>query len=191
MAKFCPKCGIKLNDDAIFCGSCGYKIPENDANNTIVQTENNIHQETSAEKILNTNNLNNDDIYITDKTFADMFFKKDGRLNRWRYFKRMLLVSIIRFIIIIGLVIIMADDFGNTSTGEDVFITIVSLCFLIPEYFLTVRRLKDLNTKDLSWAYWLAGVDALYFILIVYLGIFLYLLLKKAHKEKISMELIH
>ena len=50
MAKFCPKCGIKLNDDAIFCGSCGYKIPENDANNTIVQTENNIHQETSAEK---------------------------------------------------------------------------------------------------------------------------------------------
>ena len=141
MAKFCPKCGTKLNDDAIFCGSCGYKIPENDANNTIVQTENNIHQETSAEKILNTNNLNNDDIYITDKTFADMFFKKDGRLNRWRYFKRMLLVSIIRFIIIIGLVIIMADDFGNTSTGEDVFITIVSLCFLIPEYILTVRRL--------------------------------------------------
>lgn len=204
MAKFCPKCGTELNDDAIFCSLCGCKLQteENKFNNTVNDKEYDIKtdkyiQEPTVEK--NLDNLNNDEIYITDKSFFDMFFKKDGRLNRWRYFKRMLLIYVIRLIIVMALFIVISDDFGNTTTAEDVFITIVSLSFLIPEYFLTVRRFQDLGVKDLSWAYWLVGVDALfivfgnsmlntnstikefksYFILIVYFCMFLYLLFKK------------
>ena len=112
----------------------------------------------------------------------------------------MLLIYVIRLIIVMTLFIVISDDFGNTTTAEDVFITIVSLSFLIPEYFLTVRTISGIWVfKDLSWAYWLVGVDAFfiifgnsmantnstikefksYFILIVYFCMFLYLLFKK------------
>ena len=35
MAAYCPKCGAKLYENALFCGSCGEKIP-----NVTMNTEN-------------------------------------------------------------------------------------------------------------------------------------------------------
>lgn len=36
MSKFCGKCGAKLEDDAVFCGTCGSSVGE--SGNTTVNT---------------------------------------------------------------------------------------------------------------------------------------------------------
>lgn len=95
MAKFCPHCGAKLNDNASFCSSCGTKLM--------------ISPHTSEAP----SNQHHTAIYKEDKSLEDMFLRKEGRLNRLRYFKRMLAVLGARIGVVIILWAILSDSWGE------------------------------------------------------------------------------
>ncbi len=177
MAKFCPHCGARLNDDDGFCSSCGTKLTVSPHTTETIPSQ---HHTV---------------IYQEDKSLEDMFLRKEGRLNRLRYFKRMLAVLGARIGVVIILWAILSDSWGNTSAGVDALIAIISIGFAYPEYCLTLRRLQDLNEKNLKMAFWFAGIDVLTIIMssvtlsqraerkmmifgIAYLIFFIYLLVK-------------
>lgn len=145
MTKFCPHCGAKLNDNANFCGSCGARLISSPG-----ITAKGARQQRRP--------LSGEDAY---KAIQEMFLRKDGRLNRLRYFKRMIVLYCIRFALALILFLLLSDDWGNTSAGVDALIAVVCLVFVYPEYCLTLRRIKDLDIKNLSQAFWFAGVDAI------------------------------
>ena len=143
MAKYCYKCGAEIKYTAKFCPACGA----------------NVAQAAAAAPI--PKGASTSSAYTEDRTLEEMFLKKDGRLNRLRYLKRMLAVFGARLATIVILWIILSDSWGNVSAGVEGLITIASLAYVYPEYCLTLRRLKDLNIKDLKMALWFVGIEAM------------------------------
>lgn len=125
MAKFCPHCGAKLNDNASFCGSCGARLISSPG-----ITAKGARQQRRS--------LSREDAY---KAIQEMFLRKDGRLNRLRYFKRMMVLYCIRFALALILFLFLSDDWGNTSAGVDALIAVVCLVFVYPEYCLLDSRI--------------------------------------------------
>ena len=72
--------------------------------------------------------------YVEENTITEMFFKSNGRLNRLRYFKRRIVLGVLLYVLIY---------LGYRVIGY--YNTIGSLIFIIPTYFLNVRRLQDMN----------------------------------------------
>lgn len=85
---------------------------------------------------------------MNDKTVAEMFLNQSGRLNRLRYFKRVLVIFLISFVAMFPVMVIFGDDLGNLSTFGDVLIMLINLAILIPFYCLDVRRLHDMNKDE-------------------------------------------
>ena len=83
--------------------------------------------------------------YVEEKTISEMFFKANGRLNRLRYFKRRLVLGILLTMLISLGYRVLGYEFGQTTIYASAYNTIVSLLFIIPNYFLNVRRLQDMN----------------------------------------------
>ncbi|MBQ7630304.1 MAG: DUF805 domain-containing protein [Selenomonadaceae bacterium] len=81
---------------------------------------------------------------MKDKTFAEHFLKLEGRLNRLRYLKRILVLMLIGAII--GAV---AGVIFHADTGEfELVIIIMSFCMMPMQYCLAVRRLHDMNRNE-------------------------------------------
>lgn len=100
-----------------------------------------------------------------DNGIYENFLRRDGRLNRLRYFKRIVLIGIID--IIIGAVIgaVASDDFGQLSTMGDILNKIVAIIFLIPQFCLMVRRLQDMNKGNtLAYLNVILGVVSLFLL---------------------------
>ena len=97
---------------------------------------------------------------VKDKGFVENFLKRDGRLNRWRYFKRMLALLLISeaVVVVVSIVTVIISIFlmPNASLTSDeelrnnAIIFTKAVCFLMtPAYFcLMVRRLHDLNKSE-------------------------------------------
>ena len=85
---------------------------------------------------------------MNDKTVEEMFFKRSGRLNRLRYFKRVLVIFLVSLIAMLPVAIIFGDELGNVSTFGDVLIMLINLAILIPFYCLDVRRLHDMDKDE-------------------------------------------
>lgn len=83
--------------------------------------------------------------YRKDKTIKEMFFSTEGRLNRMRYFKRTLLVTVVGFVLWTLIFVIFSDGAGNTNSTGDFMINLVGIMILFPKYYLDVRRLKDIG----------------------------------------------
>lgn len=84
--------------------------------------------------------------YVEENTLGEMFFKRNGRLNRWRYFKRRLVLGILVTMILTLGYRIFGYEFGQVNTPyAGIYNTVVSLIFIIPTYCLNVRRLQDMN----------------------------------------------
>ena len=107
---YCSNCGANIADDAKFCPNCG-------------QSANSAPTNTQA-------NYSNQNQYVPDNGVQETFFRQDGRLNRLRYFKRMLVVGIVSSLL-------------NILIGS----TLGTLITLYPQYCLVLRRLHDLG-KD-------------------------------------------
>ena len=95
--------------------------------------------------------------HVKDKGFVENFLKREGRLNRWRYFKRMFALLIISEVIIIVVSMIAALSMptvifsSDTSLFDNLTVNVAKVvCFLLtPAYFcLMVRRLHDLNKSE-------------------------------------------
>ena len=79
-----------------------------------------------------------------DKTFAEHFLKLEGRLNRLRYLKRILVLMAIGAVIgAVSGVIFHAD-----SSEFEIIMLIMSFCMMAPQYCLAVRRLHDMNKNE-------------------------------------------
>lgn len=115
---FCTKCGRRLEPGANACGFCGHFVAEYELTP-----------------------------YKEDKTFGEMFFRSRGRLNRWRYFKR----SMILLLVEVLLLMVLIAAFIEPARGDDIsmlgvtLMMLVLVIFLPPQYMLTTRRLHDLN----------------------------------------------
>ena len=92
--------------------------------------------------------------YIEEKTISEMFFKSKGRLNRLRYFKRRVVLGILLYVFIYLGYRVLGYEYGQDNFYASTYNTIVSLLFIIPTYFLNVRRLQDMNRgKTLAVVY--------------------------------------
>ena len=88
------------------------------------------------------------DRYIPDSGFSENFLRSDGRLNRWRYFKRQICLTLFAVVAIIFAYIIFTDDWGYETDELYIATGIIVLGVNILSYFLNVRRLHDLGEKN-------------------------------------------
>ena len=95
--------------------------------------------------------------HVKDKGYVENFLKREGRLNRWRYFKRMFALLLISEIVVIVVSIIAALSMptvifsSDTSLFDNLIVNIAKVVgfLLTPAYFcLMVRRLHDLNQSE-------------------------------------------
>lgn len=80
--------------------------------------------------------------FVPDSGIGQMFFTTTGRLNRWRYLKRILVVEIF------GGILSTAGIFLDNALFRQeygLFYVIAQSFLLWPAYCLDVRRLQDLN----------------------------------------------
>ena len=83
-----------------------------------------------------------------DKTFAEIFLGREGRLNRWRFFKRSLVLGFLMAAISVTGDFFLSENWEPTISSK-LFNALVSLAFLFPTYCLNVRRLHDMNKTEL------------------------------------------
>ena len=143
-AKFCSKCGAKLEEEQPKVESEKVETKSNTQSNSILEAMNKAkemreaNEETQhsqpSQTSQTTSSINqNSQGYVPDETFSDMFLKKDGRLNRLRYFKR-------------GLVITSINSISQAiSMSFGLFISALSYYLY---YVLARRRLQDLGKGD-------------------------------------------
>ncbi len=93
----------------------------------------------------------------------ETFLSMEGRLNRLRYFKRLLVVGIAQMALVVFIAILFADMFGNISTFGSILMNIIFVAGTAITYTLDVRRLHDMDKSDL-----LAKVSA---VAMLYIGL--------------------
>ena len=100
-----------------------------------------------------------EEVFVPDKTFRENFFRLNGRLNRWRFFKRSILLLLIAFVLValltIGLIIAVAhapqrmsaEQFLATDSGVAIMLAGAAILLFMEasSYCLVVRRLHDLG----------------------------------------------
>ena len=101
--------------------------------------------------IINFNGINDvgpngGQIHQKDTTFAENFLKREGRINRLRYFKRFWALALIGGLC--GAVLGVAFHASSGSTAFTISIIVLSVVMLVPHYCLIVRRLHDLNKNE-------------------------------------------
>ena len=85
---------------------------------------------------------------VKDKGLVENFLKRDGRLNRWRYFKRSMFVAFVSFMILFCIIIADVNALGQLSDFGILLIKIFSALMQVPIFCLMVRRLQDMNKNE-------------------------------------------
>ncbi len=117
MANFCSNCGSPLADGANYCNNCGINLTDPDAT-----------------------------AYKEDATWAAMLLMTNGRLNRLRYIKRTITMSIIQGMVLLAAGLMLTEEHSANVPPELVYLTtFIALLSLIPEYCWSVRRLHDMD----------------------------------------------
>ena len=152
MQRFCESCGKQLSQTSKFCPNCGQSVtesPDTDLSNTheekltqsISQTENSVAQ---------TKLQSDSNVYVPDDSIITMLLTGTSRLNRLRYFKRILAVSILNSIIAF---FIMNAINPMTLFSYFEYIPFFQLLLITPMiisgYSLTKRRSHDIGHGNL------------------------------------------
>ena len=90
--------------------------------------------------------------HVKDSGIAENFFRRDGRLNRLRYFKRSMMIALVSMIVVLGIILMDVNALGHLSSFGNGLIKFFSAAVQIPIFCLMVRRLHDMN-KDETLAY--------------------------------------
>ena len=141
MAKFCSQCGKPLSPDAKFCPECGAKV-----NSTVNLSKENPTDNSTAERYMPTDVPVNR--HVPDKGFVENFFRRDGRLNRWRYFKRVILLSVIQTIFMIIIFVLNVNVLGHLTQTGNILFKLVMAAAQVSFFCLMTRRLHDMNKSD-------------------------------------------
>ena len=120
-------------------------------------------------------------MHQTDNGIIENFFRWEGRLNRKRFFKRLLALTFGGFLLYILLFIALAATFGvpASDTAEETnaafgLLTLASLPITVSGYMLMIRRLHDIGLS--GWFVVLALIP------LVSLGFILYILFKQGNE---------
>ena len=84
-----------------------------------------------------------------DSGIVENFFRRDGRLNRLRYFKRILLLFAVEMIIVLAIVIVSTNELDEFSQGGLIAFKVVCIVSMIPFTCLMIRRLHDMNIGEM------------------------------------------
>ena len=139
MNNFCSKCGTPLKDNAKFCSACGTKVETENFVPTPISPESQEHYEEFNSPPIQNQNAG---LYAT---FYDTFLKKEGRLNRWRYFKRSFVVNMVFSILSLPLTRYSDRELANPSNELSLYIIVIFGLQIYFLYCLSTRRLHDLN----------------------------------------------
>ncbi|MCR5834086.1 MAG: DUF805 domain-containing protein [Selenomonadaceae bacterium] len=93
-----------------------------------------------------------------DVGIVENFFKREGRLNRLRYFKRLIVVGTIESIILANVLIMGLNALLELSTSALIFFKVTAIAALYPIFCLMVRRLHDMD-KDEKFAYVFVAIN--------------------------------
>ncbi len=154
MGRFCHNCGLAVNEGDKFCHKCGTKLYESSVEQT---KEEHSEERTSAHMpvqapppIIQLQTQSQEPVYymqvpcveeepyVPDQGWRQIFFRWDNRLNRKRYFLRLMLVQLI-FVPVSILMMFLPHDivsFLGLALG---------VVWLIPIGMLCVRRCHDLG----------------------------------------------
>ena len=138
--KFCPFCGKGVPAGAHFCGECGKQLPGGAQASPPAAP-----QQTTISAVLQ-NQPPKKPLRKPDEGFYENFVKREGRLNRLRYFKRTIVVGIIGFIIYC-VVAAFVDDIFRTRTSEFI-LAVAAACTLPIQLMLDIRRLQDMGKGE-------------------------------------------
>lgn len=83
-----------------------------------------------------------------DRGLVENFFRLDGRLNRWPYFKRTMLIIIVELILLTAILIVSSNELDELSSGGLIVFKAVCIVATIPLCFLMIRRLHDMNMPE-------------------------------------------
>ena len=163
MANFCSKCGEPLSPDAKFCSACGAKV------NSPV----NLSKTAETTNALTDDERGNNPVHggerVPDKGIYENFLRRDGRLNRWRYFKRIMLVGLVEFLIILVIFAMNMNALGQLSSAGGIAFKFLLAVGQIPLFCLMVRRLHDCG-RDEKLAYLSLALNAFTIIVSDYNG---------------------
>ena len=105
-SKFCPHCGAPLEDNATFCGSCGQQLQS--AMSADVNQQSPMQSAGSRR--------------VKDEGFRENFFKTEGRLNRLRYFKRVLVIDIS-----IAILSAILEGIAGVGSSVEYLVTVINI----------------------------------------------------------------
>ena len=142
MAKFCSQCGKPLSPDAKFCSECGEKV-----NSTVNLSKENPADNSTAERSMPTNTFESNR-RVPDNGFVENFFRRDGRLNRWRYFKRVILLSVIQTVIMIIIFVLNVNVLGHLTQTGNILFKLVMAVAQVSFFCLMTRRLHDMDKSE-------------------------------------------
>ena len=147
----CQNCGKELPDGAGFCTECGAKVAETGTaeihTDMTEETENNVTVSESETPAGETAPVEEGQSEEHKETFREKYLSFHGRLNRKRYFFRMLLLFPLE---ILG--VLLTEDIAfsvnflqNYPITYNVVCILLTCIFLVLSTSLSVRRLHDLN----------------------------------------------
>lgn len=141
MGKFCSNCGAQVSENENFCHSCGVELKKElkESNDITSMQYNSQPSATSRED------------YFSEAYLKETFLSRDGRLGRFSYFKRMIVLEIVRIMLLVIVEWLLLKEWETMNTPCAIVESLISLFALYPDYCLTVRRIKDIN-KSLSLA---------------------------------------
>jgi len=84
-----------------------------------------------------------------DSTITEIFFRTSGRINRWRYFTRRMILAVLTYIFLFVGYKVLGYEYGQVTTAAGIYNGVISIIFLVPIFCLTVRRLQDMNKGKL------------------------------------------
>lgn len=146
MAKFCSNCGNEINDTDKHCSSCGAKVNTitlDSITDFIDEKKDRLEKRINSDFIEPTMNAELKE-HVKDRGITENFFKKDGRLNRKRYIKRYIAINLLRAILVLFLLTVLSDEYGNMSMLNNILLTLVIGVIIYSNFCINLRREQDI-----------------------------------------------
>ena len=142
LAKFCKKCGSKIDDDAVFCVNCGTKVVGGGS--------------LPAPSAVSANSKGTSlgpDYATKDESLS--WWNWRGRLNRQRFILRTAilttLIIILYFIALIFATVVTGSGDEEVASAMLIIMVLCALPVMLPlivlSYFMTIKRGHDLNIQ--------------------------------------------
>lgn len=140
MARFCTACGTQVKERTKFCSKCGAPLAEPAS----VQPQD-ARPDNGYGNSMN-GDMNSAPGYnqqLQQGWFRRNFWTTEGRLNRWAYFTTSLKLGLITLVVLLVLAVI--GVFIGGEDGAVVLAGLGSIPFVVASYFISARRLHDLD----------------------------------------------